>query len=332
MSDDTEVTMHLPGGTKQTICSNCRSAMPSDLRFCRNCGFRLADSMGAYTNPQITTVTDNIASTGVAPKKKRRLSGMSWIFIGLLAFFVCAAAFTAIVSPRRNSTAIIGVGRSPVVKSYIGVDGFNNTDQGVIFESVSAPGGPADQAGLVGGDVILKFDGQPIQNEDQIEDLMVKTPVGKTVEVEYLRDGEKKTTKLTTISQQDYNRLSREFDRRPEGRTQFGYDDDEAERVLVPGTKIYGVKLGSLLRSRPADLAGIKEGDIVTEFDGVPIRTPEEFLMRVRRALPYSTVKVVVMRSKAPPPPEPGEGETPPVPEDRKEFEKLEIPVKLGRQ
>jgi S1-C subfamily serine protease len=286
--------------------------------------------MGAFTNPQMTTVTDDIARVGAVPKKKRRLSGMSWVFIGLLVFFVCAAAFTALVSPRRNSNVIVGIGRAPVVKSYIGVDGFNDTDQGVIFECVSAPGGPADQAGLVGGDVIKKFDGQPIQNEDQIDDLMARTPVGKTVEVEYLRDGQKKTTKLTTISQQDYNRLSREFDRRPEGRAQFGYDDDEAERVLVPGMNIYGVKLGSLLRSRPADLAGIKEGDIVTEFDGVPIRTPEEFLMRVRRALPYTTVKLVVMRSKAPS--EPVEGDQSPPAEQTKELEKLEIPVKLGKQ
>jgi S1-C subfamily serine protease len=143
---------------------------------------------------------------------------------------------------------------------------------------------------------------------------MVRTPVGKTVDVEYLRDGEKKTTKLTTISQQDHSRLTREFERRPEGRAQFGYEDGDAERVAIPGTNMYGVKLGTILRSRPADLAGVKEGDIVTEFDGVPIRTPEEFLMRVRRALPYSTVKLVVMR---------GEG-------DQKE--KLEIPVKMGKQ
>lgn len=287
--------------------------------------------MGDYTGPQVTSV-DDVARGSALPKKKRRMSGMSWIFIGLLVFFVCAAAFTALVSPMRQNvrTAV----RAQVNKSYIGVDEFQDTDHGVIFDCVSAPGGPADQAGLVGGDVILKFDGQPIQNEDQIEDLMVRTPPGKTVEVEYSRDGEKKTTKLTTMSQQDFNRLSREFERRPEGRAQFGYDDGDAERVLVPGTNIYGVKLGSILRSRPADLAGIKEGDIVTEFDGVPIRTPEEFLMRVRRALPYSTVKLVLMRSKAQADHSDGEqtpGEQPPV-EQGKQFEKLEISVKLGKQ
>jgi predicted metalloprotease with PDZ domain len=166
------------------------------------------------------------------PKKKRRMSGMAWIFVGLLVFFVGAAAFTAIVSPIRQARQIaVGV---PVVKSYIGVDGFNNSDNGVIFESVSAPGGPADKAGLVGGDVILKFDSQEIKDEDQIDDLMARTPVGKTVDIEYLRDGEKKTTKLTTISQEEYRRLSREFERRPEGRAHFGYEDGDARTVDVP--------------------------------------------------------------------------------------------------
>jgi len=165
--------------------------------------------------------------------------------------------------------------------------------------------------------VLLSFDGQRIENEDQIEELMEKTPIGKTVDIEYIRDGQKKTAKLTTISQDEYKRLTREFDRRPEGRAHFGYEDGDAERVQVPGTNTYGVKLGTILRSRPADLAGVKEGDIITGFDGVPIRTTEEFLMRVRRALPYSTVKLSIVRK--------GENETDPV-------EKLEIPVKMGKQ
>lgn len=272
---------------------------------------------GSYAgSDELPTVTPLAAP----PKKKRRISGMSWIFVGLLVFFVAAAAFTAIVAPKR-SPGSIGVAQIPVVKSYIGVDGFNNTDDGVIFESVNAPGGPADKAGLIGGDVILSFDGQPIHDEDQMDELMAKTPVGKTVDIEYLRDGQKKIAKLTTISQDEYRRLSREFDRRPEGRAQFGYEDGDAETVKVPGLNIHGVKLGTILRNRPADIAGVKDNDIVIEFDGVPIRTDGEFLMRVRRALPYSTAKLVVMRPKG----EVEEGQQP-------EFEKLEIPVRLGKQ
>ena len=241
---------------------------------------------------------------------------MSWIFVGLLVFFIGAAAFTALVAPVRQG------GRSfvteHVVKSYIGVDEFANTDQGVIINCVSIPGGPADKAGLVGGDVLLSFDGQPVKDEDQTNDLMTKTPVGKTVDIEYSRDGEKKKTQLTTISNDDFRRLGKEFERRPEGTGQFGYEDGDAERVQVPGMNIYGVRLDTIFRSRPADLAGVKEKDIVIEFDGVPIRTGDELRMRVRRALPYTTVKVVVMR--------------PTSEEENAPLEKLEIPVKMGKQ
>ena len=307
----------------EVTCSNCHSRMPSDLRFCRNCGFRLTHNMEGYTGSN-QYLAPGEAPTAVLPasqKKKRRMSGMSWIFIGLLVFFIGAAAFTALVAPMKKGNVGVEIPHAPVVKSYLGVNEFNQTDQGVIFECVNAPGGPADKAGLVGGDVISSLDGQPIHDDDQITDVMSRIPVGKTIDIEYLRDGEKKTAKLTTISLDEHRRLSREFERRPEGRGQFGYDDDEAETIPVPGTKIRGVILNSILNSRPADLAGIRNGDIVIEFDGVPIRHEQEFLMRVRRALPYSTVNVVVMRPKG----EPVEGQTP-------EFEKLVIPVKMGKQ
>ena len=287
--------------------------MPSELRFCRNCGFRLTGNMGGYTGGQYPSTA--VADSSIAPKKKRRISGMSWIFVGLLVFFVCAAGFTALISPLRKATNIVQ--RTSVVKSYIGVDEFDTTDQGVIFNAVTTPGGPADQAGLVGGDLIISFDGQPVQNEDQMQELMTKTPIGKTVDIEYSRDGQKKTAKLTTISMEENRRLTREFEKRPEGRAQFGYEEGDAERVQVPGTNTYGVKLGTVLRSRPADLAGVKEGDIITAWDGIPIRTSDELLMRVRRSVPYSTVKLSIVR--------PGEGENAAV-------EKLEIPVKMGKQ
>jgi S1-C subfamily serine protease len=80
--------------------------------------------------------------------------------------------------------------------------------------------------------------------------------------------------------------------------------------VAVPGTKIFGVQVGEILQSRPADLAGIKPGDIIVEFDKVPIRTIDELDARIRRAIPYSTVAVVVMRGG----------------------EKIEIPVKMGKR
>ncbi len=246
-------------------------------------------------------------SAPVVKKKKRRMSGMAWLFVGLLVFFIGAAAFTAIISPMREHVSSINVSAK---KSYTGVDGWENAENGagVTFDNISLPGGPADKAGMVGGDVIISFDGQRVQNEDEMNKLMARTPVGKTVDVEYMRDGETHKTQLTTISEGEFERLRDAFQNRPEGRAHFGYGTGDAERFEVSGTNIYGVRLGDITPSRAADIAGVKEGDVVIEFDGIPIRTPDEFQMRVRRALPYSTVKLVVMRNG----------------------EKIEIPVKLG--
>jgi len=242
-------------------------------------------------------------------KRRRRMSGMTWMFLGLLIFFIAAAAFTAVIRPIRQNIAVEFARPAPP-RSYAGVNSFDTTEGGVTFDNVEPPGSPADKAGLVGGDIVTSFDGQTVTSDDEIMDLLGQTPVGKTVDVVYVRDGETKTAKLTTVSKEEFDRLQRQFSKRPEGHGRFGFDDDRTERVPIPGTKMFGVRLDQVQASLPADMAGIKVGDIVIEFDGVPIRTPEELRSRVQRALPYSTIKVVVMRGT----------------------EKIEIPVKMGRQ
>jgi C-terminal processing protease CtpA/Prc len=313
MSQNPEIPLPVDSTPSLTTCSNCHSAMPSELRFCRNCGFRLGGA-AEYTETvrfgdQRGPLAPGSVSAPVPAKKRRKMSGMAWVFVALLVFFVGAAAFTAIISPVRKRVSTIHISTK---QSYTGTDGWENTEigPGVTFESVSLPGGPADKAGMVGGDVIVNFDGQPVLNKDDMEKLMARTPPGKTVNVVYLRDGETHTTQLTTISEAEFKHMQREFNDRMEGRAQFGYDSGDVVRVEIPGTKVFGVRLDDVYGSRPADIAGVKNGDIVIEFDGTPIRTGEELLMRVNRAAPYSTIKLVVMRGP----------------------EKLEIPVKLGRR
>jgi len=291
--------------------------MPSELRFCRNCGFRLGEGVAEYTetvrfqngHPGMMPGPLEIASKVKLKKCPRRMSGMTWMFFGLLLFFVAAAAFTAIVTPLRHASHIQFTAPAPP-RSYVGVNGFDTTDGGVMFDFVEAPGTPADRAGLVGGDVITTFDGQTVHTDDEMSALLSRTPIGKTVDVVFLRDREPKTTKLTTVSKEEYDRLMKIFNNRSEGKGQFGYDDGETERVAIEGTKTFGVRVDSILQSRPADLAGIKNGDIIVEFDGIPIRTPQELRARIRRAIPYTTVDVTIMRRN----------------------ERIVIPVKMGKQ
>jgi serine protease Do len=196
-----------------------------------------------------------------------------------------------------------------VERSYFGVDDFDATEGGVTFGNVEPPGGPADIAGLVGGDIITNFDGTAVDDDDQMMDLLRDTPPHKTVEVVYVRDGETKRTQLTTITQSEFAELQRAYEKRPEGVARLGFDSGNAHRVEVAGTKIQGVRLDDFNSSGPAALAGLEKGDIIIQFNDVPIRTVSEFISRIHRAIPYTTVKFTIMRGT----------------------EKLEIPVKLGK-
>jgi S1-C subfamily serine protease len=303
--------------------------MPRELRFCRNCGFRLGEGTAEYTetvrfqNAPPGTLPGNsapnsgpygfaggpmaVAQRGGIGKRRGRMSGTTWMFIGLLIFFITAAGFTAVVKQvRRNLPVRVSV-NAP--RSYAGVDSFDTTEGGVTFANVEPPGGPADRAGLVGGDIITTVDGQPVHSDDEMMEIMRRLPIGKTVDIVYVRDGETKNTKLTTISKAEFDHLARVFRDRPEGRGRFGYDNDRTELVPIPGTKMFGVRVDRISPSLPADMAGIKGGDIIVEFDGVPIRTEEELSSRILRAVPYATINVVVMRNG----------------------ERLEIPVKMGK-
>jgi S1-C subfamily serine protease len=243
----------------------------------------------------------------IRTRRRRRMSGMTWMFLGLLIFFIVGGVFTSIIKPIRDK---VHIQINQPSRSYVGVNGFETTEDGITFGNVSAPGSPADLAGLVGGDTITTVDGQPVHSRDEMMEILRRIPIGKTVDVVYIRDGETRNTKLTTVSEEESDRITEEFDNRPQGKGRLGFDDSDTERVPIPGTKMFGVRLDDVSPSLPADMAGIKNGDIIVELDGVPIRTVRELTTRVRRTIPYELVKVVVIRNG----------------------ERLEIPVKMGRQ
>ncbi len=286
--------------------------MPREMRFCRSCGNRLGEGPAEYTetvrfpNAPVATGARFTApftpgmnaplapQTGRGFPRRRRLgfTGMSWMWIVLALFF----ASGGLLSMFKNR----GTPRPPMFstapRSYFGVNQFTNANGGVTFKVVEPPGSPADKAGLVGGDIVTTFDGRSVKGSDEMMGLLRQTPVGKTVEVIYLRDGETKKTQLTTISEDEFDQLNDAFDDRPQGKGKLGFESYRTTQVSMPETKTYGVRIDWVEPNGPAMLFGIKVGDIITEFDGVPIRTSAELLSRVRRAIPYHTVKVVVSR------------------------------------
>lgn len=254
---------------------------------------------------QLQSETNRPIPSDNAFKRKRRIGGLTWVLIGIGVLFVAGL----IVSVLRTQHGPTPRAVAAPAEVYFGVHEFIDVPEGgVTFNDVYPPGGPADKAGLVGGDIVTNFDGREIRHKGQMLDLLRQLQAGKTVDVVFVRDGESKKTTLTTISTEEFERLEQEFESRPEGHGAFGFEDTST--VPIEGTRISGVRLNTVGSSGPAALAGIEKGDVVIEFDGVPIRKRGELISRVRRAIPYSTVKVIVMRGS----------------------QRLEIPMKVGKR
>jgi S1-C subfamily serine protease len=298
-------------------CPNCRAQLLPEMRFCRMCGHRLGEGVAEYVEtlrfdgppprPALSTAAASnktpasaansasanpshsaVSCFGPGPRQ-RRAHWAVWAILGaIIASTSGGGLFHAFDRPHRGA---IDRHRS---QSVIGAQSFADADGGASLETAVTPDGPADKAGLVGGDVIKSFDGKPINNERDMRKALADTPIGKTVEVVYIRDAEIRKTTLTTISTDEQDRLKDLASNRPEGRGYLGISD--LERAPVPGTHGYGVRLGEVRRNRPADIAGLAEGDIVIEFDGTPVRTPQELESRIARAMPRSTVNVVLAR------------------------------------
>ncbi len=310
---------------RANTCPNCHASMPHEMRFCRLCGHRLGEGVAEYTetvrlpyakaaqqsnaNQQNRTQAPfempywgPIARDARGPAQacssaganwnlyKQRRRRKPWFIWPIIGIAIATMAGGSMLPLRRN----IGGGRpgafAPAPRSYAGVNEFDTTDNGVTFDVVT-PGSAADRAGLVGGDIITSFDGHAVKTSSEMMDLLKATPIGKTVDVIYIRDGEVKTTKITTVSQQENSRLDALAKSGPRG--YMGIDD--YDRVQVPNSNIYGVKI-TVETNNPADIAGLKNGDIITAFDNIPIRTEEELLSRIRRAAPASVVNVTVVR------------------------------------
>ena len=81
-------------------------------------------------------------------------------------------------------------GSLPGFKPAIGVRGTTEQETEKICKIARVePKGPADKAGIRSGDVILKFDGQPIQNFDDLKATVDSLTPGEQVSVELQRDG-----------------------------------------------------------------------------------------------------------------------------------------------
>ena len=329
-------------------CPSCGAALIGGLRFCRRCGYRLGEGVDEYVptqrlDPATATAapprpsTDPFAArqtwgagpmqpvqpfgaVGSQPGATSSLlskscstsrGGLWWLWLTIALMIVLGVGGT-VAKRMRGGAGGAGAGDVSVNSLLREADAYDNAPggAGAMIRGLAGPGTSLEAAGLVGGDIITSFDGQPVSDRDSIRKLIAATPAGKTVKIVFIRDGGPPAeTSLTTTARETFRGMDT-LRQRPGGRGVLDIDFDDDDRVQVPGTNIYGIELDDVERNGPADLAGLKAGDIVTTFDGKPIRTAGDLRYRAGAAEPGKVVDVVIVRGG----------------------QQMTIPVKMGRQ
>ena len=189
----------------------------------------------------------------------------------------------------------LGVAIQEIDDSYAKALGLDTRD-GALISNV-ANSSPADNAGLITGDVILEFNDVSINNSSHLKNVVSSSEPGKRYKVDIIRDGRRKsiyvklgelpnepqmafmeTEKSSTlgITVQDLNNsLRKHYNLSP--------DDD-------------GVVVTEMDKNSEAYRSGIREGDIIIRVGTNNVRDSNDFKDLIRTSSRQNTVLLLVKR------------------------------------
>jgi serine protease Do len=133
-------------------------------------------------------------------------------------------------------------------------------EEGVLIASV-VPDGPADQAGVKRGDILLKIDGQVVNQPSELQNYLAGLKSGDQVTLD-VRHGDEERPLTATLGEQN-------------GRAYLGVglcgSGQPVTRSLLTATP--GALITQVVAGSPAEQAGLQAGDVITAVDGQQLST-----------------------------------------------------------
>ncbi|MBN8530568.1 MAG: DegQ family serine endoprotease [Alphaproteobacteria bacterium] len=225
---------------------------------------------------------------------------------------------TAIFSPTGGS---IGIGfavpaNEPIInqlksgkkiqRGWLGVKIQSVTDEiaeslglkearGALVAEVSK-GGPAEKAGIKPGDVIVAFNGKPVNEMRRLPRMVAETKIGSKVELSIIRKGGEKTLTLT-LGELDESLDSAKDGKKPSpgktdkklpgkvflGMTLETLTPELREQSPLP-KEAKGVLITDIDRNSEAAARGLKRGDVIQQINEEEVATPDEVELRIQEA------------------------------------------------
>ena len=202
----------------------------------------------------------------------------------------------------KVTRGVIGVSIADVPREGYEVLGLDEPN-GVTVNSVN-DGGPADDAGIRPGDVIVGYNGQQVTDTEDLQSRVVATTPGTEVEVDIIRDLEPMALTVTigelnldqeraTVMRTDTDeQTSEEFGMTlqsltPEAKRQLGIPEDTS-----------GVVVSDVERSGNAEASGVQPGDVILRINRAEVATVGEAIERLDAIESGRTAFLLVQRGE----------------------------------
>jgi len=193
----------------------------------------------------------------------------------------------------------IGVGLAPRPQKDVLESLGSANGQGALVQSVEEDG-PAAKAGVKPGDVIVEFNGKPVENNDELIERVVRTKPGTSVPVKVLRDREPKAMSVT-VAELD---LAAENAAAPEedtdtaagfGMTLQDVTPDIARQLRAPAGTTGAVVVEVEPRSAAAR-GFVQPRDIILEVNRRPVASAAEASRELQKVRSGQIVTLLVLR------------------------------------
>ena len=147
------------------------------------------------------------------------------------------------------------------------------------------PNGPASEAGIQNGDVIVTYQDHPIVDAATLQSLVADTPIGKKADIAVLRDGKKVDLTARIGDLEDaMKKIAASLEQRIGAIVRPLTDEEREKYNLEPGI---GVAINSLDSGGVLATAGFEKDDAIVEINNIQVQGVEGFVALVKALPPH---------------------------------------------
>ncbi|MCK0152768.1 DegQ family serine endoprotease [Alcanivorax sp. S6407] len=162
-------------------------------------------------------------------------------------------------------------------------------------------GSPAEEAGVQPGDIITRFNDEPIYRSSELPRWVGLVKPGEDAELTVVRDGDKQTLTVTIGLLPDDPALAMRGGVAPgEGADALGVQVRAASEAELARLDIKAGVVITEVKDGPARQAGLAAGDVLVTLNNVPMTSPETFAEAVADLPESGTVAALVNRDGNP--------------------------------